>query len=300
MREELNMPEIKAVNHEPFVPTIANYTNVVTGVEQKNIPELDGFYGTKLKANAVASLVGEFVPIYAQWKYGEGMVGSFMCDLNEVWSSKFMQSATGRRIVTNIVNGLFPTQNIRPQDMDVVLQEENYNTNMSIYTHMEEGETIELDITSPSQEGSGKETTTIKPRPEDGYSRISFSIKQPGVHLLTVKKRDAKGVLISQVQMYKTFSYSQEYNMFFDETEGASLMETLAISGKGSQIQGSSEIYDEIERTLKRSYDPKIPFIIAALTLFLLDIAVRKFKFKWPHEIVRDYKAKKLLQQKSN
>lgn len=300
MREELNMPEIKAVNHEPFVPTIANYTNVVTGVEQKNIPELDGFYGTKLKANAVASLVGEFVPIYAQWKYGEGMVGSFMCDLNEVWSSKFMQSATGRRIVTNIVNGLFPTQNIRPQDMDVVLQEENYNTNMSIYTHMEEGETIELDITSPSQEGSGKETTTIKPRPEDGYSRISFSIKQPGVHLLTVKKRDAKGVLISQVQMYKTFSYSQEYNMFFDETEGANLMETLAISGKGSQIQDSSEIYDEIERTLKRSYDPKIPFIIAALTLFLLDIAVRKFKFKWPHEIVRDYKAKKLLQQKSN
>ncbi len=300
MREELNMPEIKAVNHEPFVPTISNYTNVVTGVDQKNMPELDGFYGTKLKTNAVASLMGEFVPIYAQWKYGEGMVGSFMCDLNEVWSSKFMESATGRRIVTNIVNGLFPTQNIRPQDMDVVLQEENYNTNMSIYTQMEEGETIELDITSPTGNGTEKETRTIKPRPEDGYSRISFTIKDPGVHLLTVKKRDSKGVLVSQVQMYKTFSYSQEYNMFFDETQGATLMETLAISGKGEQIENSSEIYEEIERTLKRTYDPRIPFIIAALVLFLLDIAVRKFKFKWPHEIVRDYKAKKLLQQKTN
>jgi len=300
MREELNMPEIKAVNHEPFVPTISNYTNVVTGVDQKNMPELDGFYGTKLKANAVASLMGEFVPIYAQWKYGEGMVGSFMCDLNEVWSSKFMSSATGRRIVTNIINGLFPTRNIRPQDMDVVLQEENYNTNMSIYTQMEEGETIELDITSPNESGTGTETRTIKPRPEDGYSRISFTIKEPGVHLLTVKKRDSKGVLISQVQMYKTFSYSQEYNMFFDETQGEGLMETLAISGKGEQIENSSEIFEEIERTLKRTYDPRIPFIIAALVLFLLDIAVRKFKFKWPHEIIRDYKAKKLLQQKTN
>ena len=300
MREELNMPEIKAVNHEPFVPTISNYTNVVTGVDQKNMPELDGFYGTKLKANAVASLMGEFVPIYAQWKYGEGMVGSFMCDLNEVLSSKFMSSATGRRIVTNIVNGLFPTQNIRPQDMDVVLQEENYNTNMSIYTHMEEGETIELDITSPNESGTGTETRTVKPRPEDGYSRISFTIKDPGVHLLTVKKRDSRGVLISQVQMYKTFSYSQEYNMFFDETQGEALMETLAISGKGEQIENSSEIFEEIERTLKRTYDPRIPFIIAALVLFLLDIAVRKFKFKWPHEIIRDYKAKKLLQQKTN
>ena len=127
---------------------------------------------------------------------------------------------------------------------------------------------------------------------------ISFEIKDPGVHLLTVKKRDASGVLISQVQLYKTFSYSQEYNMFFDEAEGAALMEKLAVTGKGKQIQDSSEIYEEIERTLNRTYDPRLPFIIIALTLFLLDIAVRKFKFKWPHEIVRDYKAKKLLLQK--
>ena len=86
--------------------------------------------------------------------------------------------------------------------------------------------------------------------------------------------------------------------MFFDEAEGAALMEKLAVTGRGKQIQDSSEIYEEIERTLKRTYDPRLPFIIIALTLFLLDIAVRKFKFKWPHEIVRDYKAKKLLQQK--
>jgi hypothetical protein len=39
--------------------------------------------------------------------------------------------------------------------------------------------------------------------------------------------------------------------------------------------------------------------IITALALFLLDVAVRKFKFKWPHEIVRDIKAKKALQKKS-
>ena len=128
---------------------------------------------------------------------------------------------------------------------------------------------------------------------------MDITIKDAGVHLLTVKKKDATGAVISKVQMYKTFSYSEEYNMFFDETEGAELMETLAVSGKGKQIQDSSEIYEEIEKTLKRSYDPRIPFIIIALTLFLLDIAVRKFKFKWPHEIVRDYKAKKLLKQKA-
>jgi hypothetical protein len=33
--------------------------------------------------------------------------------------------------------------------------------------------------------------------------------------------------------------------------------------------------------------------MIAVLVLFLLDVAVRKFKWKWIHEIVRDNKEKK-------
>ncbi len=106
MYEELNVPEIKAVNYEPFVPTIANYTNVVTGIEQENMPELDGFYGTKLKGGATATLMGEYTPIYADWNYGNGKVGSFMCDLNMVWSQSFMLDATGQRLILNIVYSL--------------------------------------------------------------------------------------------------------------------------------------------------------------------------------------------------
>ena len=43
--------------------------------------------------------------------------------------------------------------------------------------------------------------------------------------------------------------------------------------------------------------DPRIPMMIALLILFLLDIAVRKFKWKWPHELIRDRKAKKAMAQ---
>ena len=52
-------------------------------------------------------------------------------------------------------------------------------------------------------------------------------------------------------------------------------------------------IFEEIAETLHREYDPRLPFILAALILFLMDIAVRKFKFKWPHEIIREYREKK-------
>ncbi len=301
MREELMMPEIKAINYEDFQPEINTYNHVVSGVVQKDIPILKGFYGTKVKAgeNVQMVLKGEFVPIYAQWQYGEGTVGSFMCDLNGYWSADFMANATGRRIIMNIINGLFPTKNIRPQSIDLEIREQNYDNQMSVYTDLEKGETIELEILSPDKTGELTEKRVITPSDDTGYSRLSFSIMQPGVHKLTVIKRDSAGEVIAQTSMYKTFSYSQEYNMFYDASEGESLLKSLAISGDGEMIEEAEEIYRDIERTLKRTYDPRIPFMIIALVLFLSDIAVRKFKFKWPHEIIRDAKAKKLLKQKS-
>ena len=169
---------------------------------------------------------------------------------------------------------------------------------MSVYTKVQDNESIELEITSPNANGELTETRTVKPSAEEGYSRIAFSITQPGVHLLTVKKLDADGNVLATTSMYKAFAYSEEYNMFYEAEDGKNLMTDLASGGQGKVIDESREIYTEIAKTLKRTYDPRIPFIITALVLFLLDIAVRKFKFKWIHEIIRDRKAKKLLTQK--
>ena len=299
MREELMMPEIKAVNHEPFQPKIHTFTNVVNGIEQSQIPMLHGFYGTKIKTGATMILKGEFVPIYAQWKYGEGTVGSFMCDLNNVWSVDFMADATGRRLLLNMINALFPTKNIRPLDIEVELREQNYTTKASIYTEMEKGETIELEIASPDSTGALNNKRVITPTAEEGYSRITFAITEAGVHKITVRKRNSKGEVIAESVIYKTFSYSQEYNMFLHPTDGEELLESLAVSGGGYMMEEPEEIYRDIARSVKRTYDPRIPFMIIALVLFLSDIAVRKFKFKWPHEIIRDAKSKKLLKQKS-
>lgn len=80
---------------------------------------LGGFYGTKARSNAELILVGDYnVPVYAQWKFGKGMVGSFMCDLNGTWSSDFMDDKNGKQFIYNVVNNLMPTQSIRPNDFE--------------------------------------------------------------------------------------------------------------------------------------------------------------------------------------
>jgi hypothetical protein len=265
------------------------------------MPQLGGFYGTKIKDGADAVISGEYVPIYAQWKYGKGTVGSFMCDLNGTWSNEFIVSDTGIRLINNIVGNLFPTEDIDPREIDVELDEDNYTTEMNIFTTMEEGQFIEVVITSPpSEDDSVSSVQTLYPSADDGYGKISFTLMQPGVHEIVVRKIDEETQkVIAEYVTYKTFSYSEEYNVFVDEKACALFLETLAESGRGQVIKETWQIFDNFEVMSTITIDPRLAFIIISLVLFLLDVAVRKFKFKWPHEIIRDYRAQKKLKEQA-
>ena len=112
---------------------------------------------------------------------------------------------------------------------------------------------------------------------------------------------------MSTLEKYKTLSYSAEYDSFEEETEDETVLpetvlSALAKRGEGTMIADLTnpwEIFDGFITALKRSYDPRFLFMIVAIVLFLLDIAVRKFKFKWPHELIREYKNKKESNKKN-
>ena len=55
------------------------------------------------------------------------------------------------------------------------------------------------------------------------------------------------------------------------------------------------EVFSYFVRFLPRETDPRMVFLIIAMVCLLLDVAVRKFKFKWINEIVRDRRAMKTL-----
>ena len=69
----------------------------------------------------------------------------------------------------------------------------------------------------------------------------------------------------------------------------------LAENGNGMAVSEEEpwKVFDSFVTSLHRSFDPRLIFIIIAMVLFLGDIAVRKFKFKWIHELVREHRAKK-------
>lgn len=80
--------------------------------------------------------------------------------------------------------------------------------------------------------------------------------------------------------------------MFFDSEEKADFLSQLAADGQGFVLTEPSQVFENVVKSIHKVIDPRIVFIIIALIAFLLDVAVRKFKFKWIHEIIRDHRAK--------
>jgi len=79
-------------------------------------PYLNGFFAVRARTEyreqrGLASLLtGPYgVPIYTQWNYGQGRVGSFMSTLNgDEWSYEFMSDEIGRAIILDMIRGLVP------------------------------------------------------------------------------------------------------------------------------------------------------------------------------------------------
>ena len=291
MQKDLALEAIAEIQYGvEFIPTIRDITPAVAGVNQNAMPPLTGYYGTVLKDGASVPLMGQYVPIYAHWKYGAGNVGSFMCDLNGEWSAIFIEDVVGQAIISNIVKSIFPMQDVRADGLDYILKTDNYTTQLSIHG-VEDSCRIEVEVKPLSESLAALLDKGIAVSAAESNRRFTFTIKDAGLYEITIHKYDEAGVLLSSVVLHKTFSYSEEYNAFPEKKPlGEELMTLLALDGRGMVVGDPIDVFQSFSKTIQKTYDPRIIFLILAIVSMLLDVAVRKFKFKWPHELIRERK----------
>ncbi|MBQ4071876.1 MAG: VWA domain-containing protein [Clostridia bacterium] len=294
MQEDLGNNAIVEIYEEEFVPTVKDRTSITAGVDPTKIPPLMGYYGTVAKQGATVALAGEYVPIYAEWQYGKGTVGSFMSDLTGIWSNEFITSPVGQSIVHNIINSVFPTEDVRIDSIEYVLKTDNLTNQLTVYGALE-GENIEVQVTPVSNSLASKLEEGVAVSVAEANRRYKFALKDAGIYRIKIKRTDATGKALPDIVFYKAFSYSEEYNAFPErEPLGRELLSLIAKDGKGMEIDDPAGVFENFAKTLKKEFDPRDIFLIVCIVSLLLDVAVRKFKFKWPHELIREHKQKKL------
>lgn len=278
---------------DPFSPRIKDNTSVFLGIDSTMvIPTLTGYYGTKLKDGAKIPLIHDYVPIYAEWQLGNGRVGSFLSDLGGVWSKNFVTDSVGIQLIKNISESLAPTKELEPDQMELVVKitEDNYSNRLDVYTELEEGGSVSVTLKPLSEAAIDRYNGTVPVTSLGDNVGFDFEITCGGLYQILIEKKDANGNTTADRTLYKTFSYSEEYNAFRDAEEGSTWLSSLADSGNGVVITDPVEAYAGFVKTYPKQTDPRVVFLTVAIICILIDVAVRKFKFKWPHELIREHK----------
>ena len=204
-----------------------------------------------------------------------------------------MSSLVGKQIIKNIVNSLFPMHDVRADSIDYILKADNYHYQLNVHG-IAENETVEVMVTPLSDHLLSIIEEGITVTALESNRRFNFIIKDAGLYEIAIKKYDELGNELASVVFYEVFSYSEEYNTFTDRVPiGEELMTLLAEHGNGLVVEDPAIVFESFDRTIKKEYDPRVLFLIFSIIFVLLDIAARKFKFKWPHEIIRERKLKK-------
>lgn len=344
MRDDLLATQVAESVNEPFAPIVKSPTSAIfNGVEyginqdsgtgdeggkddEEEKDERDafrmrvtigGFYGVKKKEGATTLLTGNYdvTPLYSQWKFGDGTVGSFMSDLtglakadgSKSWSKDFMEDENGRKLILNIIDNLMPTEDISPAAYEYQLTERNYTNTLRVYAKLGNEEYLDakLVFTSDGTEISLNEASenedfyVTEPFGKANlYSRCEFIAKKPGVYKIVLTKRNADGEAIEfqTVEIFKSFAFSEEYNLYPEDEDREAFLIRLAENGNGKKIEDITdpkEIFESFVTGIDKNFDPRYLFAVISIVLFLTDIAVRKFKFKWPHEIIMERRSEK-------
>lgn len=265
-------------NKESVTPRIRQHTAVVRGIS--SLPAVSGYIGATAKDDATVVLQVNGDPLYAEWEYGDGKVASFMSDLKGTWTQNYFSEERGRTFIKNVVKYLIAGSEIK-SEFDVTFERENFINVIKVNTPSNGGEnSVEAVITYPNGEIKAVNLTLTA---NDEYAAQIPDYGQEGLYRINLIK--TAGTLTTTDSFFTTFSYSMEYNAFNDYNESFEFIEALVKSGEGDlytledDVFAHEIIYDDL------TYNPQLGLIILALILFLLDIAVRKFNFKWPHEI---------------
>ncbi len=295
MREETKLSQRELINEKTVIPKYKDYSPVIVGIDR--LPTLDGYIGVGAKSDAKVVYTVGSDPIYAEWSYGAGRVASFMSDLSGHWSADFLRSGNSKLFVRNIVRHL--DANARDEDeendatvggrMNVEFEPHNHTTTVHVRTTPIVGHTMQARITAPD---GTVQSLTLNAIGSSGYTG-RFKTKAPGVYTVYLEEADENGKRVAGTEVFTTFSYSNEYDTFRDPLEGYMHLDALAAAGGGRILLPDEAVFCRETLVISRDYDPSLPVLVVVIILFLLDIAARKFNFKWPHELLRSYREQK-------
>ena len=278
-------------NDFTFTPHVNRVDAHMQGVTQ--LPDLHGHFGMGLTSDATLILSSGLTgnPIYALRQHGEGRVGSFMADMSgTAFSRDFLLSNDGARFVLNVVRELFPSEPLRPEEIfDIAVVQHNMSVRLNFSSIISAGDILTITKTTPIG------TSEVLPFNIVGNTMYAtFETPDPGLYRLEIQMVNHAGLLVVSQTRFVVFSYSLEYIAFMDELALFAFMSNIAYVGGGNMLFPSMPVFGFTQEGTETTFNPLIIFLILAAVIFVVDVVIRNIGLKWPWEIIKERREKRL------
>lgn len=251
---------------------------VLKGLENASFAPITSYVNSKKKGGSTMVLstmytntanVSFEVPLYAYWKYGSGKISTFTSGLSTAWSSTF-RNETGEKFLTNVFATNVPEQKIENPYI-VEMDFDGIHATVTLTPAVVDLDAVAtVEVTTPD----GKSYTDEMIFYATGYT-YRFSASELGKYTVKVNYAYANVEFPSETSFHAT--YATEYDRFatFDP---ADLYAAIRNRGTVSE-NGEITLVNDEKAASTYTVQCTVPLLVVAVSLFVVDVAVRKLKW---------------------
>jgi uncharacterized membrane protein len=255
---------------EPFLAAPVRRSPLIAGLDWAQSPLLLGYNATKPKPTAdilLATERGE--PLLATWRYGLGQAAAFTSDAKSRWAAEWLQWPGYGKFWSQLVRGLMRKSD--QASFQVTSRESGDRLLLTIDALKPDGEfrnQLPITVNALGPDGETKTVAAIQEGP--GQYSAQLDLASEGTTLVSVNSPELPD---GGYTFGHTRSYPREY--LSNETNEP-LLRSLATLAHGKFAPTPTEIFARPAESAPQRRDLTDSLLIAALTLFPLDIWMRR------------------------
>lgn len=265
-----------AIIDAPFIPQQIKPTQVLSGIDLELAPFLLGYVATHPRPTAEIFLVSDRGdPILASWQYGLGKAVAFTSDAKARWASDWLEWPGYGKFWTQLVRDTMRKTTL--SNFQAEITKEKGIAHLAIDALSETGDFLnELDSNISLIGPDLKKKQLAISQTSPGRYELEFPTQDVGPYFLNIMQKQAGEIVNTQVTG-TVVSYPEEYLV---HNANESLLTQLSTVSGGKFNISAEEAFRSPENPVTLRIHLWRPFLITALILLLIDIALRRIDMR--------------------
>ena len=265
-----------AIIDQPFIPQRIKPTQVLSGIDLDLAPFLLGYVATQPRATAEIFLVSDRGdPVLASWQYGLGKVVAFTSDAKARWASDWLEWPGYGKFWTQLVRDTMRKTTL--SNFQAEITKDKGVAHLAIDALSENGDflnELDSDISLIGPDLKKKDLAISQTAP--GKYELEFPTKEIGPYFLNIMQKQSGEIVNTQVTG-TVVSYPEEYLV---SNANEPLLTQLSSVSNGKYNITAEDAFRPPENPVVLRIHLWRPFLITALILLLIDIALRRIDMR--------------------